>query len=198
MSKKSGANKQNLDNTRALFLNLATDEFSKYGYADASTDRIVKLSGMARGSLYYHFNDKRDLFRAVYIKSMHEMADDLRNAYNNGGQYPRDKFMALARQYFAICADPIAGRIPMVESLAVLDGNDRHQITNETIRPILADAIGDLAKDGGFNGQNRNMIAMFLFSTLTESGRIISVLPNAKATKDQFFQTFEMVLAKII
>ena len=77
MAKKTGPNKDNLEKTRALFLELASEEFKTYGYANASTNRIVEKSGMARGSLYYHFKDKKAMFYAVYIETMHMVTSEL-------------------------------------------------------------------------------------------------------------------------
>ena len=68
MAKRPGANKDNYDETQSVFLALARLEFATYGYAKASTNRIVQQSGMARGSLYYHFKDKEDLFRSIWTK----------------------------------------------------------------------------------------------------------------------------------
>jgi AcrR family transcriptional regulator len=59
MGKKHGPNKENLEATRRIFLNIARKEFSTRGYYNASTAAIVEESGMARGSLYYHFGDKK-------------------------------------------------------------------------------------------------------------------------------------------
>ena len=78
MAKKPGPNKQNLEATRRIFLNIARKEFSTQGYYNASTAHIVEESGMARGSLYYHFGDKKGLFRAVYEELMTEMRDAVR------------------------------------------------------------------------------------------------------------------------
>lgn len=72
MSKRPGPNKDNLEATRKIFMDIAKLEFCNHGYSDASTTRIVTKSGMARGSLYYHFGDKNGLFKAVY----EELLDD--------------------------------------------------------------------------------------------------------------------------
>lgn len=185
------------DKTRALFLKLARDEFQTYGYAEASTNRIVDASKMARGSLYYHFKDKRDLFRAVYHMVMDDLAIELQTAYNSEKEVDL-KLIALAKRYFQICADPIKARITMIESLAVLDAETRHKITSQTIRPVLSHAIQSIMDMGGFKGHNRDMMTMMLFSALTESGRIISTLPNRQEAEFQFFDTFQWMLGKIL
>ncbi|HET7631625.1 MAG TPA: TetR/AcrR family transcriptional regulator [Gemmatimonadaceae bacterium] len=43
----------------------AADEFSSHGFEGASLNRIIDRAGMSKGSLYYYFNDKSDLFATV-------------------------------------------------------------------------------------------------------------------------------------
>ncbi len=42
--------------------NAALEEFSSYGFAEASLNRICKSSSIAKGSFYQYFNDKLDLY----------------------------------------------------------------------------------------------------------------------------------------
>ena len=43
----------------------AMHEFAEYGYSEASTNRIVKRVGIAKGSLFNYFNSKDDLYLYV-------------------------------------------------------------------------------------------------------------------------------------
>jgi AcrR family transcriptional regulator len=47
---------------RETIFNAAVDEFAQYGLENASTNRIVKNSGIAKGSFYQYFEDKQDVF----------------------------------------------------------------------------------------------------------------------------------------
>jgi AcrR family transcriptional regulator len=47
---------------REKIFNAAVDEFAEYGLDNASTNRIVKNSGIAKGSFYQYFEDKQDVF----------------------------------------------------------------------------------------------------------------------------------------
>lgn len=47
---------------RETIMNAATEEFAEYGLENASTNRIVKNSGIAKGSFYQYFEDKQDVF----------------------------------------------------------------------------------------------------------------------------------------
>ena len=47
---------------RETIINAAVEEFAEYGLENASTNRIVKNSGIAKGSFYQYFEDKQDVF----------------------------------------------------------------------------------------------------------------------------------------
>ena len=56
----------NLDpEKQAQLFDAAADEFSDHGFEGASLNRIIDRAGMSKGSLYYYFNDKSDLFATV-------------------------------------------------------------------------------------------------------------------------------------
>lgn len=46
-------------------LDSAFEEFSSRGYANSSLNRILRTAGVSKGSFYYYFDDKRDLYREV-------------------------------------------------------------------------------------------------------------------------------------
>jgi AcrR family transcriptional regulator len=59
-----------VDRREALF-RTAAEEFSAQGYEGASLNRIIERAGFGKSSLYYYFEDKRDLFSQL-IQSVFE------------------------------------------------------------------------------------------------------------------------------
>src|SRR5215207_8625373 len=51
--------------TRRALLGAARELFAEGGYHSTAAGEIVKRAGLTRGAMYHHFEDKRDLFRAV-------------------------------------------------------------------------------------------------------------------------------------
>lgn len=57
---------QNLDpDLRRAILDAAAAEFAANGYDGASYNRIIELSGVSKGAMYYYFDSKADLYETT-------------------------------------------------------------------------------------------------------------------------------------
>jgi AcrR family transcriptional regulator len=64
---------EKLDTARiALIMSVALEEFARHRYQDASFNRIIKASQMAKGTMYYYFTSKEDLFTTLYKATVRE------------------------------------------------------------------------------------------------------------------------------
>jgi len=61
--------------TRQQLLDAAVSVFSRMGYARATTREIAQTAGVAEGTIYRHFADKRELFREA-LASVNPMVLD--------------------------------------------------------------------------------------------------------------------------
>lgn len=59
--------------TKRRLLDAARSEFIEHGYDDASLNRIIQAAGIHKGSLYYYFEDKADLFITVVCDAQEEL-----------------------------------------------------------------------------------------------------------------------------
>jgi AcrR family transcriptional regulator len=57
------------EGTRTRILNVALQEFSRYGLSGARIDAIALESGLNKGMIYYHFGSKEDLYVAALEES---------------------------------------------------------------------------------------------------------------------------------
>jgi AcrR family transcriptional regulator len=58
-------------------LEAAADEFAEHGYDAASTNRIAPAAGVSKGSVYYYFEDKADLYATVLRRGFAELAEQI-------------------------------------------------------------------------------------------------------------------------
>jgi AcrR family transcriptional regulator len=66
-----------IDETKRQIITTASQLFAKYGYYKTSIDNVAKMSRRAKGSIYYHFNTKEELFTAVVSAEIEVVKDGL-------------------------------------------------------------------------------------------------------------------------
>ena len=54
-----------VDKTREKIIEVADKLFGRFGFYKTSMDEIAKIARKAKGSLYYHFSSKEELFKEV-------------------------------------------------------------------------------------------------------------------------------------
>ena len=59
-----------LNNTKMSIFNSAIKVFSDSGYDGATMDDIAADAGVAKGTLYYHFKSKEEIFKYIITEGM--------------------------------------------------------------------------------------------------------------------------------
>ena len=72
-----------INETRNKIVSVADRLFGRFGFQKTSMDEIAKIARKAKGSLYYHFSSKEDLFREVVQKEINEIKVKLAAVVNN-------------------------------------------------------------------------------------------------------------------
>ena len=68
--------------TRTRLVEAAGEEFNSVGFSGTDTNRIARKAGFAPQTFYRHFDDKLDVFLAVYARWRNEEAKALAKAAN--------------------------------------------------------------------------------------------------------------------
>ncbi|MET3684078.1 AcrR family transcriptional regulator [Alkalibacillus flavidus] len=63
-------------NKRMAIINAALQEFTEKGFDKASTNHIVKTAGIGKGTLFYYFHNKQDLFDSLIEYCIGVIQDD--------------------------------------------------------------------------------------------------------------------------
>ncbi|MGE3288150.1 MAG: TetR/AcrR family transcriptional regulator [Pseudonocardia sp.] len=58
-------------------LRAALDEFAAHGFRDASLNRVIDAAGVSKGSMYYYFDSKADLYAHVTRVELGRLFDEL-------------------------------------------------------------------------------------------------------------------------
>src|SRR5918992_1433952 len=90
--------------TRRDLLHHGRKLFAQNGYADASTDEVVRRAKVTKGALYHHFSNKLELYRAVVEDMERELVAKMAAAAD-AARKPQDKLEAACRAYLDACLD---------------------------------------------------------------------------------------------
>lgn len=178
MSKRHGPNKENLEETRQVFIEKAMQEFTEHGFANASTNRIVEATGMARGSLYYHFKDKQGLFRAVFEHILLQAYEKLKPAAESAGDNHWEGIVRACEAYLDMCKLKEFRKIVLIESQAALDFQDRMDIHRRTIRSVVHSRLQKISDEGRMHPDNIQSIAFAIYGSTGEMGRFLDSSEN--------------------
>jgi AcrR family transcriptional regulator len=72
-----------IEDTKDKILTVAEKLFSRFGFHKTSMDEIAKIARKAKGSLYYHFASKEDLFTEVVAREIYNLQNNLSLIVNN-------------------------------------------------------------------------------------------------------------------
>jgi AcrR family transcriptional regulator len=134
--------------TRAALITAARSLFADQGFADTGTPEIVAAAGVTRGALYYHFADKRDLFRAVLEAEEESLAARINEVSVPLADDPVEALMAGARAFFAVATDAGTNRIVFIDGPAALGWDDWREIDGRHAAATLRDGLS-AAMDAG-------------------------------------------------
>ncbi|CAN5397970.1 hypothetical protein BH09CHL1_BH09CHL1_03350 [soil metagenome] len=115
---------------KALLLSVARDLFLKDGYNGVSIQQIAEAAHMTKGSPYYHFKNKEDLFTQVYAREVRQTLDGFAETIAIPG--PLEERVFRCFQFIMLRGNDGFSRIS--------DDFDRYILTNENpIVPGLED-----------------------------------------------------------
>ena len=130
--------------TRAKLVGAARKLFISKGFAETATPEVVRLAGVTRGALYHHFEDKKDLFRAVAFAEAAAVSDHIEKR-TRGISDPQQALAAGTDAYFDAMAKPGRVKILLEEATAVLGHAAAKELTqnngSEELRQGLKNAL---------------------------------------------------------
>jgi AcrR family transcriptional regulator len=71
-----------MNKTKRAIFESAIKVFSKSGYNGATVDDIAANAGVAKGTLYYHFKSKEEIFRFIITEGVEVIKEELENVMN--------------------------------------------------------------------------------------------------------------------
>ena len=79
---RTASNHEGKEHTRQRILNAATEIFSEKGYHGTAVDDIVKASNSSKGSFYFHFPSKQEIFFSLIDRFAASLTSNIEIAIN--------------------------------------------------------------------------------------------------------------------
>lgn len=107
--------------------------FAQYGYSDTTMDVIAELANVAKGTLYYHFKTKEDLFYYVNKKGISLLIDRITEAMQDQTHTIRERLLAVLDEHIRFFYEE------QELCLLLLNFTTGSQHRDEIIRSLLSD-----------------------------------------------------------
>ncbi len=173
--------------TRAKLVKSARKAFASKGYAATSTPQLAKATGVSRGALYHHYEDKKALFRAVVEDLQNEVLD----AIEANAAKTKDPVEALKRGSLAFLQEasrPEFVQIAMIDGPAVLGLNEAREIERATGVQSLVEGLKFGVDENAIKVSSVPIMASLISGMLNEGILLMSEAKNQKRTCQEVYR----------
>jgi AcrR family transcriptional regulator len=172
------------EGTRTALIEAARPLFSERGFADVGTEEIVAAARVTRGALYYHFEDKRDLFRAVYAEVDRELVEGVARVALEETD-PWQRLIAGCDAFLDACIDPALQRIVFLDAPSVLGWREWHEAAEAaSALGVIEFGLQEAVNAGVVRLANVPVFAHLVLGALNEAGMYIAHSDNAPRARD--------------
>jgi len=162
--------------TRRDVLDAAREIFTVRGFADASMEEIAERAGVTRGPLYHYFDDKQDLFRAVYAEVERYLAEKvllgIRSRVGPGAS-AWEQVHAGNQAFLDTALEPFVQRIAILDAPAVLGWDARRDFARYGLG-LIRNGLQMAMDEGSMDAQPVEPLAHLLRAVLSEGALFIA------------------------
>jgi AcrR family transcriptional regulator len=170
--------------TRAALVRAARELFTEHGYGGVGTEEIVRRAKLTRGALYHHFDDKKDLFRAVHEQMEGEVIEAIVARMAGAGD-PFELLLIGTRAYLDVCTDPAITRVTLVDAPSVLGWEEWREIDMRHGLGIVIAGLQGGMDAGVLRRQPVRPLAHLLLGAMGEAGMVIANATDPEAARGE-------------
>ena len=124
---------EDTNDRRQEILQVAADLFARRGYDGVGVRQIADAAGILGGSLYHHFQSKRDLYVEVHGSALAGVADLIESEIE-GITDPWERLEAACRAHLGVQVDPDSVTLPMMNDIAAMTSDMRGDLVKDRDR----------------------------------------------------------------
>jgi AcrR family transcriptional regulator len=182
--------------TRRALLDAARSMFAEKGYHGAAAEEIVRRAGVTRGALYHHYEDKKDLFRAVVDEMEGEIDEEIEAAERVQPDLP-EAVMAGYRAFVDAVLDPEMRRTFFLDGPSVLGWEWREIDARHAVGKI-EEGLEALIAEGFVEPQPVGPLARLINGTLLEAAFFVAASEDPEAARDEVWGAMERLVGGLL
>jgi AcrR family transcriptional regulator len=182
--------------TRRALLDAARSMFAEKGYHETAAEEIVRRAGMTRGALYHHYEDKKDLFRAVVDEMEGEIDEEIEAAERAQPELPK-AVMAGYRAFVDAVLDPEMRRTFFLDGPSVLGWEWREIDARHAVGKI-EEGLEALIAEGFVEPQPVGPLARLINGTLLEAAFFVAASEDPEAARDEVWGAMERLVGGLL
>ena len=170
--------------TRDALIEAARALFTERGYAAVGTEEIVARAKVTRGALYHHFEDKRDLFRAVFERVEADLMKRI-GATMESADDPWELMVSGMRAFLDACEEPAVKQISLTDAPAVLGWEEWREIDNRHGLGLTRAALQGAVDAGVLRPIAVDPMAHLFVAALSEAAFVIAHAEHPRKARAQ-------------
>jgi AcrR family transcriptional regulator len=182
--------------TRDRLLTTARELFGRDGYEATSVEAVLRAAGVARGSLYHHFENKTALFDAVLDHVVAEIAAEAADAARVHDD-PVEGLRAGCAAWLQMALDPPIQQIALVDAPAVVGWSRWRELDEQHTLGGVRRSLQLLAADGRLPAEQVDVLAHMLLAAVSEAALLIPRAEDPEAALAAGQAAFDTLLDRL-
>jgi AcrR family transcriptional regulator len=171
--------------TRAAVLDAAAGQFIARGFVETTIDDVAAAARVSKGTVYYHFVDKADLFEAVFRDRQKQLIEAVAAAVAGESGGPWARMQAGVAAYLDQTIQNAEHRTLLQLAPTALGAARCREIDEAMGLPIIHAGLQELAETGELAQQPTDMAARILFAALCEAAMTAGTRPDPEQARDE-------------
>ncbi|KNY26679.1 TetR/AcrR family transcriptional regulator [Pseudobacteroides cellulosolvens] len=182
------------EQTKNLIATKAKEVFIQKGYFQASMEDIRSHSGMSKGSIYYHFKSKEDLFIYILELYIEEWISKWREK-SAGLKTAKDKLFVLAEHFALDFESPLLRAATEFSGSESADPKVKVKLDelNGMYIPVIQEVVQEGIDNNEFINDNINDLTLITYGFLAGVGAIFQNF-NASDMSHMYKKSVEIFL----
>ena len=189
LSRKAEQSKE----TQDRLIKAAKELFTTKGYAGTAMEDLVAKAGMTRGALYHQYQDKRDLFRAVFSSVEEDLGQRIAMEVASETD-PWKQLQAGARAFLKSASDPVIRRIVLVDGPSVLGWEEWRRIDAQHSLGMVRMIFEMNIAAGNVAPQPVEPLAHLIVGALNEAALAVAAADDPEHAREEFGASMMRVL----